>query len=309
MKKLLGLLFSFFFLSTLQAQSVDEILSKYFENIGGAEAWKKLESVKMTGTTSAQGMEFPMTVMRKRPNLTKIEVEVQGMQMVPQAYDGKVGWTLNPFMGSTDPTKLDEETTKELAKEEFEDVFIDYAAKGSKVELLGTEEIEGANTYKIKLTKKSGDEQIHFFDSENYVPIMVRTFAGAGPMKGQAVETYVSDYQEVEGLMMPMFMEIKSNGMTVMSTSLETVEFNSDLADDFFSFPGETTEEKMEEVEKEVEEMKTTTMENAEKTVEKEMMEKEEQMKAKDMEAKKMVKEEMKKGKKKEKKKKKKEKK
>lgn len=236
MKKLLSVSMMCLLFLGLQAQTVDEILDQYFENIGGVEAWQKLNSMKIIGTTSMQGMEFPITVYSKRPNLEMVEVSVQGMQIV-QAFDGKTAWSINPMMGSSDPTKAAEEEATEAAKRQFEDNFINYKEKGHTVELLGTKEIEGTETFEIKLTKNTGDEEIHYFDSENYVPIMMRSFAAAGPMKGQTVETYLSDYEEHEGLMVPMSMEQKVGGQTLMQGTWTEVEFDAEMGDDIFAFP------------------------------------------------------------------------
>ncbi len=222
----------------VQAQTADQILAKYYDNIGGTKAWKNLKSMKMSGTSSMQGMEFPITIYSKRPNLEKLEVEVQGMQII-QAFDGTTAWSVNPFQGSTEPTKADEEMTAESAKKKFEDELIDYAAKGHAIEHLGTEEIDGTMTNKLKLTKSSGDEVIYFFDQEHHMPIVIRTFAGAGPMKGQAVDTYFSDYQSVGDVVLPMAIEQKVNGATFMSGIMDNIELNVEMDDQLFKFPGD----------------------------------------------------------------------
>ena len=231
----------FFLIVSVSAQTADEILANYYENIGGIKAWKNLKSMKMSGKSNMQGMEFPITVYSKRPNYEKLEIEVQGMQII-QAFDGTIAWSINPFQGDTKPTKADEETSKEAAKKNFEDELIDYAAKGHTVELLEEQEIEGAGAFQLKLTKKDGGEQIYFFDKENYVPIMIKSFATHGPMKGQAVETYLSDYEEVEGMMIPMSLSQKVNGQVLMQGTMETVELNTEIDDSVFAFPGMSEE-------------------------------------------------------------------
>ena len=264
-------LLSVFALVSVTAQDVQEIIGNYYKSLGGVEVWKDLKSWKMSGTSNLNGMEFPITIYNKRPNLEKVEIEVQGMQIV-QAYDGSTAWGINPFQGDTEATKADDDTNKEAAKKRFEDELIDYQEKGHSLELLGNEEIEGADTYKIKLTKKDGDEMIYFFDQENYVPIMIRSFAGAGPMKGSAIETYLSDYEEVEGLIMPMSLEQRVNGQTFLQGTMKEVMLNAEIDDAIFTFPGE--EKDM--AEKEVEKEKEVTEEMVEKAVEKKEMAKEE---------------------------------
>jgi len=250
MKKFFGVMIICTFALAMQAQTADEILDQYFESIGGVEAWTSINSMTMEGTSSMQGMEFPLKVYSKRPNMEKIEINAQGMQIV-QSFDGETAWSINPFAGSTEPAKSGAEETAEAAKRTFEDDFINYQDKGHTVELLGKEEIEGTETFKIKLTKKTGDEEIYFFDTENYVPIMMRSFAAMGPMKGQSVETFLSDYEEHDGLMIPMSMEQKVGGQTMMQGTMTSVVLNGDIPDEVFAFPAAEQqtddEEKMEE--------------------------------------------------------------
>jgi hypothetical protein len=243
MKKILAAIAALLLLinQSTNAQTIDEIVGNYFENTGGKDAWKSLNAMKMSGTSSMQGMEFPITIYSKRPNLEKLEVEVQGMQIV-EAYDGTTAWSINPFQGSTTATKADDEMNKEAAKKAFEDELLDYAAKGHQLERLDDAEVEGTQTFQLKLTKKTGDEQIYFFDQENFVPIMIRSFANAGPMKGAAIETYLSDYEEVENLMIPHSIMQKVNGQTFMQATMKSIELNPEIEDQIFAFPSTPTQ-------------------------------------------------------------------
>ena len=245
MKKLtqiLGILMlSFLTVTVAQAQdaSLDDILKNYFENIGGEDEWKKIKSMTMKGNTSAQGMTMPVTIQSMYPTYFKMEMDFQGKKFIT-AYNGKTAWTLNPFMGGSEPTRMDEEETKSKSKQKFQDEFIDYKEKGSKIELVGTEEVDGTETYKVKMVKKDGDVVFYFFDTENYVPIMTRSLMESGPMKGQSIETFMSDYQEVDGLMVAFTTEQKMGGNPVFSMTAEDVIFNDvDIEANNFAFPSE----------------------------------------------------------------------
>ena len=239
------LMFSFLTVTVAQAQdvTVDEIVKNYLENIGGEEAWKKIESMSMSGNSSMQGMSMPVTIQTMTPTYFKLEIDFQGKKMV-QAFDGESAWMINPF-GGTEPTKMDEEQSKEFKKQKFQDEFIDYKGKGHAIELVGTEEVDGAETYKVKMTKKDGDVVFYFFDTENFVPIMMRAFMDSGPAKGQSSETFMSDYQEVDGLMIPHTTENKVGGTTQFSFTADKIELNiKDLTAESFAFPAKDEEEK-----------------------------------------------------------------
>jgi hypothetical protein len=239
MKKLSGtiaLLFLIFTSAFAQGLSVDEILENYFEAIGSPEAWKGKTTMKITGTSENMGMSFPVTVYAMPPNLQKVEVNIQGQQYV-EAFDGEVAWTINPFMGSTEPTQKTEDETKEAAKQKFEDEFIDWKEKGHSLSLEGTEEVDGVETIKLKMVKNTGDEVIYFFDPENYVPIMMRSYISSGPMKGKAVDSYMSDYQEVDDVVTPFSLMQKVDGQTFMNMKMEKVEFNVPMEKSMFEMP------------------------------------------------------------------------
>ncbi len=91
--------------------------------------------------------------------------------------------------------------------------------------------------FKVKLEKKDGDVEFHYFDNEYYVVIMFESFMTEGPMKGQEIKTYFSDYQEVDGFMIPHYMESKMGGMSLQKITFEQFELNKDIADTEFAFP------------------------------------------------------------------------
>ena len=237
MKKLTFLLALTLTAFAMKAQTADEIVEKYLKAIGGADKWKKIESTLMTGKGEAQGMNFPVTMTAMRPNSLKVEVDIQGMKMIQPCFDGTTAWSINPFGGGAEPTKMDEESTKEFARNKFEDEFIDFKTKGHTVTLEGTEEAEGTKCFKLKIVLKQGGEKIYFMDVENFIPIMVREFAMTGPSKGQASESILGDYKEVEGMMMPHSIETKLGGQTAAVIKIEKIEVNPKIDKSIFAFP------------------------------------------------------------------------
>jgi outer membrane lipoprotein-sorting protein len=223
--------------STVQAQTADEIVERYLETIGGAEKWQSMQSMRVSGNALQMGMTFPFSMISMRPNLTKVTAEVMGKQFI-DAYDGKAAWSLNPFMGGPDPQQKTEEESKEAASQSFENDFINYKEKGYRVALEGTEEIEGAECYKLLLVKADGREEHYFIDAETYVPIMQRVYPQTGQLKGQSIESYFSDYQEVDGVLVSFSMEQRVGGQVIMQMVSEKYEFNpEDVKAEAFAFP------------------------------------------------------------------------
>ncbi len=221
-----------------QAQTVDEILAKHFETMGGLEKIKALNSMRITGTMAmGPGMEAPITLERKRPGKRRIEFTVQGMTGV-QAFDGEKGWSVMPFMGKKDPEASSEEDNKEAQDDaDFDGALVDWKTKGHTVELVGKEPVEGADTYKLKITKKNGNIEYQYLDAETY--LLVRN-EGKVKRRGTEIEgeSTFSDYKDVEGYMMPFTMEQGAKGMPQKQRmTFSKIEVNVPLDDSRFIMP------------------------------------------------------------------------
>jgi len=232
---IIGLILS---VSVVYAQDVDEIINNYFENTGGAGNWEKIQSIQIKAVMNQGEMQLNMSMIQVKGDKLRAEIQVQGKTII-QAYNGETGWFINPLTGSEAPQKMPPEMLEEMEQEKFESDLLNYKDKGHSVALEGNEEIEGTETFKLKLTKKNGDIEYYFFDTEYFVPIMQRAFVKSGPAKGQETETYISDYQEVEGFMMPFFIDTRINGQSVMKMTIEGYTLNEEIDDSIFAMPGE----------------------------------------------------------------------
>lgn len=220
----------------VELPTAETLVATYLENTGGEEAWEKLKTSRANATMSMGPMEFSATVESAMPNKQRVNVDIQGQQLV-QAYDGTTAWTINPFAGGTEPQPMSPEEAEQFTKQEFQSPFLNYTEKGNTVEVVGTKEVEGTETFEVKLTKKNGDVEMHYFDTEYMVPIMQSQEITSGPAKGQVAETYMSDYQENDGLMMPYFIETKVGGQSIQKITITKMEMNVEVDEASFSMP------------------------------------------------------------------------
>lgn len=230
-----------------QAQTADEILAKYFENTGGLDKWKTLQGVKMTAKANQNGMEFPVEMVFMKDGKQFQKYTIQGKEIMQGVYDGTTLWSLNFINQKAE--KSDAESTENFKANLASDypfVFLNLKEKGHKIELLGKETVEGTETFKIKLTKKpikvdgKPEESIEFyyFDTENFVPLLVESEIKSGQGKGMIVQSKLSDFQEVSGLMMPFSMgqgvKGQPSGPPLVITNIEV---NPKLDQKIFAFP------------------------------------------------------------------------
>lgn len=221
-----------------RAASVDEIVAKHFEAQGGTDKIKAIKSWRFTGKmTLGQGMEAPFTMERVRPAKTRLEFTFSGMTGI-RAFDGKSGWQVMPFMGSKDPEPFTaEENADAIEDSDFDGPLMDWKAKGNTVELVGTEPVEGADAYKLKVTRKSGKVEYFYLDTETYLTVKQEA---TRKMRGTDVEgeSYLSDYKEVNGILVPYTMSQGMKGSDHRQTmTFEKVEANVDVPEADFAMP------------------------------------------------------------------------
>jgi outer membrane lipoprotein-sorting protein len=220
------------------AQTADEIIEKHLQAMGGKDKLKAVQTERISGKmVMGQGMEAPFTMEMARPNKMRMEFTIQGMTGV-QAFDGKAGWAVMPFMGKTEPEAMPAEDVKRMEEQaDIDGLLLDYKEKGRQVEYAGKEDLEGTPVHKLKVTQKNGDVVYVYIDAEQFLQLKQ---AGKTKIRGQEVEseTTFGDFKTVEGLVFPHSIEQKAQGMPAgMVMTISKVEINPSVADSRFAMP------------------------------------------------------------------------
>jgi outer membrane lipoprotein-sorting protein len=251
MKTFFVIILTIVFLSPLVlTQSLDEIIKNNLEAKGGVEKINAFKTGKMSGKMMMQTFELPFTMWLKKPNQVKMEMVFQGTPMT-FGYDGNIVWQISPFTGSTDPQEMTGEQADQIKDtgEIMDEPFIDYKKKGHKIELVGKEDMEGTEVFKLKLTRKDGQEIYYFIDTEAFIELKTSTTKKKQDGTEIKIDTIYGDYKPVAGVMTPHSLNFSINQQT-MSMTLDAVEPNVELAEDFFSMPKKKSEIPAEETKK-----------------------------------------------------------
>ena len=223
------------FLTGISAQDLNSVLASHFTTIG-QDKLSSVKSMKSTGKTIAQGMELDFEIYTQRPEKFRLEVDIQGSKMI-QAYDGEKGWFVAPWTGSLDPIEISGVQLKSMKLQaDMDGMLYNYEKKELATELMGKEDLEGTEVYKIKQTDKEGDVYFHFIDAENYVLLKTSSKVKMGESEIES-ETFYSNYKEFEGMMMAHSFESKTNGQTMSQINIETVELNPEIDEAIFTMP------------------------------------------------------------------------
>jgi hypothetical protein len=176
------------------AQTADEIIAKYVDSMGGAAKFTNLKTVKMSGNMSSNGADFPITMTKTHNVGFRIDFEVMGTSNYQLVAATKAS-AFMPVMGMTEPKELDADKYNLVAHQiDIQNGLYNYKEKGTKVELLAPEKIDGNEAYKLKVTYKLGAVVDFLLDKKTF-KILKTVDHGSGPGGGDMESSY-SDYKK-----------------------------------------------------------------------------------------------------------------
>jgi hypothetical protein len=211
-----------FAFTTLHAQAVDEVIAKHIEAIGGKDAWKKVNSLKLDGVLNMQGSDISVSVIQLHGKGMRQDISVQGMAgyviVTPTT-----GWTFMPFQGQTEVTAMDQEDVKQAQNElDTHGSLLEYKEKGHTVELAGKENLNGTECYKLLLTFNSGKKETVYIDSKTHYAVRSITTQKTNGQE-QQIETNYSGFEKTpEGIVFAKLITLPYGTMTVTSLKVNT---------------------------------------------------------------------------------------
>src|SRR5207244_12109959 len=108
----------------------------------------------------AEEVQLPFVMELQRPRKMRFELQFNGQTAI-QVFDGSTGWKLRPFLNRRGVVPYTAEEMKTASMQaDLDGPLVDYAAKGTRVELVGMEKVEDGDTDKLKLTMNDG-QAIH----------------------------------------------------------------------------------------------------------------------------------------------------
>jgi outer membrane lipoprotein-sorting protein len=225
-----------------QAQSAEELVSKNLTAKGGVARLKSVPGFRIMARVllPTAGLEFPAVITTKRPNRFYQESTIRGTKVIA-GYDGEKGWILNPLMGGLVAQEMQGSRLEMLKRQlDLEGPLVDYKAKGTTVEVAGHDSIEGKPVTKLKVTPKDGFVEYFYVDDET--GLEAKTIKQIKDGDGvTTLETRYSNYQPVDGVMLPHIVEQKAAGQ-VLTFTIEKVEIANSVDDTLFKMPDSSTQ-------------------------------------------------------------------
>jgi hypothetical protein len=268
--------------------SAAEVITKNVAARGGLQAWRAVQTISLSGKTGAGGnrratlqlptqaqatvvtqktdqpeaavpsrrveeVQLPFLMELSRPHKMRFELQFAG-QTALQVYDGVNGWKLRPYLNRLDVEPYTADEMKAASVEsELDGPLVDYAAKGTRVESDGVEKVEGRDTYKLKLTLKSGAVIHAWVDAQTFLETKIEGQPRRLDGVYHPVEIYYRDYRDVNGLKIPFVLEtrvlpvaktamgLKDTPVPPEKTLIEKVVINPKFDAGLFSKPASPT--------------------------------------------------------------------
>jgi hypothetical protein len=152
-----------------QAQTVDEIINKNIEAMGGRQKIMTLSTALMTGTFLTPG-STPINIMVTKKNLvgSRIDIEINATKNY-QLITPTEGWIYTPVQGDNEPRSLQADQYKSLQVQlDLQGPFLGYKEKGINIELAGKDTVDGSICYKVKVSSPNGNTTIYSVNSKSY---------------------------------------------------------------------------------------------------------------------------------------------
>ena len=199
-----------------------KVISNYVYAIGGAKKLLKVSDLTMHMTSDMQGMTLAFDFFRKAPNKFLVQVSMGSNVVQKQVFDGTRGRVISPMQG------IDKELSgKELETMKHESIMnpeLDYASHGFKAALLGLEELNGKDVYKIEVTYPDSARKTDYYDASS--GLLVRSI-------GENGITDYADYRLTDGIMFPYIVS-QDMGPQTMKLTVVSISLNSKIKDDIF---------------------------------------------------------------------------
>lgn len=231
MKKLICLLTGVILFASAGAQTLEEIVKKHATAVK-ADQLSKIKTVKINGKMTMMGMEMPLEMFMKNPNKIKVIYNVAGQQMI-SLFDGEKGYISNPMTGSAEPVELTGEQLNQLTRNNVftNEVINNYNKK--KLTYEREEMVNGKPSYKLRIELDGGSPAYLFIDKES--GLLTKITATVEQMgTSMDVETFLSDYTEKNGLVIPTKTIAKTNGMEAAVITFDNIEVNTPIDDSVF---------------------------------------------------------------------------
>ena len=203
-----------------------DVINNYISAVGGKSNLESVNTVVMKADVTIPGAPFaPQATMRQKlPNKSSfvIEVNMQGQKMTlsKTTFDGERGYS--EMQGQR--VEFDEKQLDENKK--IKGIFEELYYKPDELELVSINSVNYQDAYKVKVTV-DGKESHRYYSVESGLLLSKED----ADDNNNVVTTNYGDYQSVQNVMFPFYMELPAQKLEFKTSS---IEINKEIKDSSF---------------------------------------------------------------------------
>jgi hypothetical protein len=214
--------------------TIEQVLDKYTQAVGGTAAIDKLKSRVMKGTvTTVTGASFPYELYQSGPD--KVLAVIAGEQgTTERGFSGTAAWEKSPRgvreMGAGEVYYL----------RRYPDLLKDLKLKDqfSRIAVAGKDKINGRDVYVVRANTTDNRRERLFFDVETGL-LVRRSSSVTTPVGTIPEQEDFEDYREVEGMKLPFTIRVSAvDPFYSITRKFTEIKLNVPIEDKRFNKPG-----------------------------------------------------------------------
>ncbi|MEO5998706.1 MAG: hypothetical protein ABIN89_18225 [Chitinophagaceae bacterium] len=154
-----------------KGETVDYVINKYVEAMGGRDRLISIKTVYSEAVTPGKGGNSIIVRTYKEQDKLFRRTISSGSNNNLLVITNSNGWNSDPNGAATFQNWTKESILKAQPELDCAGPLVDYISKGYVAELAGKQEVNGISCHTVKLTLKSGLVIKYFIDSENWYVI------------------------------------------------------------------------------------------------------------------------------------------
>lgn len=219
----------------------DSIIAHYYAAIGGHTALLADTTLSLSGHYQEGDFKAQTTILWKRPTFRRVSVVLPEGFAYVELFDGHDEWE---FAETFDrPVQHDTGAAERAGRRgaEFDESFVDYRAKGQRVQSKMPTTIEGRAASVLRVTLRDGWVKDYYFDVESGLLVALRK---AMPLHASGADvvslTYFRDYKRVGAVLRPFAQEERnvSTGALMNTLRWDSITPNVAIRREAFVQPG-----------------------------------------------------------------------
>ncbi len=204
--------------------TAQDVIDSYITSRGGRENMEKVVDITSSATATIQGMTLKIVAYKKAPGKISVETYMGTNMLSKQVCDGEAAKVSSP----QGEQKLEGEMLEQMKYEAILFPELEYEKEGYSLELTGVEDVDGEQTYKMKIINPAGSEQTLFFSKNT--GLLIKEVSSTP--QGSAVAT-THEYKEVDGVKFPSKVS-QSMGPQMIEITVDEIEVNKGIDDTKF---------------------------------------------------------------------------